>query len=86
MNIIMFITHQRVHESMPLLHGSIITNDERMLITIDGKWLEAFVHITKTIFLNLPCLIQIELFISIHTYANFLLLPTSTFIGFHENI
>jgi hypothetical protein len=69
---------------MPLLHGSITTNDEHMLITIDGKWLEAFVHIPKATFLNLPYLIQIKLFICI--YAKFLLSPTSTFIGFHEDV
>jgi hypothetical protein len=28
------------------LHGSIATNDEFMLLTIEGKWLEAIVHMT----------------------------------------
>jgi len=68
-----YYSKSKVHKSMPLLHGSIIMNDERLLITIDGKWLEAFVHITKATFLNLPCLIQIELHFNSHLCQIFII-------------
>jgi hypothetical protein len=37
------------------LHGSIATNDEPVLLIIEGKWLEAILHMTKFKFLDLLC-------------------------------
>jgi len=36
-----------IHKSC-FLHGSIATNDELMLLIIEGKWLEVIVHITSS--------------------------------------
>jgi hypothetical protein len=42
-------------QKLGFLHGSIATNDEPMILTIEGKWLEAIVHMTKfEKFLDLP--------------------------------
>jgi len=35
--------------------GSIVTNDELVLLTIEGKWLETIVHMTKSKFLDITC-------------------------------
>jgi hypothetical protein len=51
-------------KKLGFLHGSIITNDDCMILTIEGKWLEAIMHVTKFEFLDLPCPKQVELFIS----------------------
>jgi hypothetical protein len=48
------------------LCGSIVTNDETILLTIEGKWVEGIVHMTKFAFLNLIRLKQVQIFISIH--------------------
>ncbi len=34
------------------LHGSIAINDELVLLTIEGKWLEAIVHVMESKFLD----------------------------------
>jgi hypothetical protein len=41
-------------QKLSFLHGSIATNDELVLLTIEGKWFEAIVHMTKSKFLDLP--------------------------------
>ncbi len=42
----------KIHKSS-FLQDSIVTNDGTILLTIEGKWLEAIVHMTKFEFLNL---------------------------------
>jgi hypothetical protein len=41
-------------QKLRFLHGSIVINDEPMLLPIESKWLEAIVHMTKSEFLDLP--------------------------------
>jgi hypothetical protein len=53
------------------LHGFITTNDEPVLLTIEGKWLEVIAHMTKFEFLDLPCPKQIQLFILICIHGKF---------------
>ncbi len=42
-------------KKLDFLHGSIITNDEFVLLTIESKWFETIMHMTKYEFLGLPC-------------------------------
>jgi hypothetical protein len=58
-------------QNFGFFHGSIATNDEPMLLTIEGKWLETIMHMTETEFLDLPPPKQVQLLISIHTHGNF---------------
>jgi hypothetical protein len=52
--------------------GSITTNDELMLLTIEGKWFEAIVHMmTKSKFLYLFHPKQVQLFISIDIHGKY---------------
>jgi hypothetical protein len=55
-------------------------------LTIEGKWLEAIVHMKKSEFLDLPCPKQVQLFISIRIHGKFQLSTTPTLVGFQENI
>jgi hypothetical protein len=73
-------------QKLSFLCGSIATNDELVLLTIEGKWLEVIVHMTKSEFLDLPCLKQIQLLISICIHGKFCLSTTSTLVGFKKNI
>jgi hypothetical protein len=73
-------------QKLGFLHGSTATNEDHVLLTIEGKWLEAIVHMTKSEFLNLLCPKQVQLFISIRIYGKFRLLTTSTLIGFKKDI
>jgi hypothetical protein len=73
-------------QKLGCLHGSIITNDEHVLLTIEGKWLEAIVHMTKSKFLDLPHPKQIQLFISIHIHGKLRLSTTSALIDFRKDI
>jgi hypothetical protein len=57
-----------------------------MLLTIEGKWLEAIVHMTKSKFLDLPCPKQVQFFISIYIHGKFWLSPTFALVGFQEDI
>jgi hypothetical protein len=41
-------------KKLGFFHGSIAINDELVLLTIEGKWLEAIVHIIEFKFLDLP--------------------------------
>jgi hypothetical protein len=67
-------------------HGSIATNDGSMLLTIEGKWHEPILHMTKFEFLDLAHPKQIQLFILIHICDKFQLSPTSTLGGFQKDI
>ncbi len=58
-------------QKLGFFRGSIATNDEHVLLTIKGKWLEAIVHMTKSEFLDLLDPKQVQLFISIHTMVSF---------------
>jgi hypothetical protein len=49
---IIYCSKSKVHKSS-FLRGSITTNDGPILSTIEGKWLETIVHMTKFEFLNL---------------------------------
>ena len=62
------------------------TNDEHVLLTIEGKWFEAIIHMTKIEFLDLPCPKQVRLLISIRIQGKFHLSTISTFVGFQEDI
>jgi hypothetical protein len=65
--------------------GSIATNDELVLLTIEGKWLEVM-HMIESKFLDLPHLKQGQLFISICIHGKFQFSPIFTFVGFQEDI
>jgi hypothetical protein len=57
-----------------------------MLLTIEGKWLETIVHMTKSEFLNLPHPNQVQLLISIHIQGKFWFSTTFALVGFQEDI
>ncbi len=46
-------------QNLGFFHGSIVTNDEPMLLTIENKWFEAIVHMIEFEFLDLLHPIQI---------------------------
>jgi len=78
----------KVHK-LGFLWGSITTNDGPILLTIEGKWLEVLVHMTKFEFLNLAHSKQVQLFISIRVCGKLQLLLTSALVGFqkkHKNL
>jgi hypothetical protein len=41
-------------QKLGFFRGSIATNDEHVLLIVEGKWLEAIVHMTKFKFLDIP--------------------------------
>jgi hypothetical protein len=41
-------------QKLSFFRGSITNNDEYVLLTIESKWLEVIVHMTKFKFLDLP--------------------------------
>jgi hypothetical protein len=57
-----------------------------MLLTIEGKWLEVIVHMTKSKFLDLPLPKQVQLFISICIHGKFWLSSTFALVSFQEDI
>jgi hypothetical protein len=71
-------------QKLSFLCGSIITNDEHMLLTIENKWLETIVHMTKFELLDLPYPKQVQLFISIHIHGKFCLSTTSALVSFQK--
>ncbi len=68
------------------LCGSIATNDEHVLLTIEGKWLEVIMHIAESQFLNLRCSKQIQLIISIPIHGKFQLSTAFALVNFQEDI
>jgi hypothetical protein len=46
-----FLDDQSVVQKLGFFHGSIVTNDEPMLLAIDGKWFEIIVHMIESEFL-----------------------------------
>jgi hypothetical protein len=42
-------------QKLGFLCGFIATNDEPMLLTIEGNWFKVIVHMTQFEFLDLPC-------------------------------
>jgi hypothetical protein len=73
-------------QKLGFLRGSITTNDELVLLTIEAKWLKAIVHMTKSKFLNLLHPKQVQFFISINIHGKICLSPTFALIGFQKNI
>jgi hypothetical protein len=73
-------------QKLGFLHGSIRTNDEPMLLTIEGKWLEAIVHMIKSEFFDLLHLKQVQPLISICIHGQFYLSTTSSLVGFQKHI
>jgi hypothetical protein len=57
-----------------------------MLLTIEGKWLEAIVHMIESKFLNLPRPKQVQFLISIHIHGKFCLSTKSILVGFQKDI
>jgi hypothetical protein len=57
-----------------------------MFLTIEGKWIEAIMHMKKSEFLDLLCLKQVQLFISIQIHGKFSLPTTLALVGFQKNI
>ncbi len=51
-------------EKLGYSRGFITTNDELVLLTIEGKWLETIMHMTKFEFLDLFHSKQVQFFIS----------------------
>jgi len=74
-----------IHKSS-FLHGSITTNDECILLTIKGKWLETIMHETESELLDLFHAKQVQLLISIRIHGKFQLSPTFALIGIQEDI
>jgi len=58
-------------QKLGFLHGSIATNDEYVLLTIECKWLKIIVHMTKSEFLDFLHPKQVQFLISIHIHCNF---------------
>jgi hypothetical protein len=75
----------KVHQSS-FLQGSIVTNDGIILLTIEGKWLEAIVHMIEFDFLNFIHQKQVQLLILICVCGKFQFSPTSTLVAFQEDI
>jgi hypothetical protein len=73
-------------QKLGFLHGSIATNDECILLTIKGKWLETIMHMTESKFLDLLHAKQVQLLISIRIHGKFQLSPTFALIGIQEDI
>jgi hypothetical protein len=71
-------------QKLGFVRGFITTNDEFVLLTIEGKWFETIVHMTESEFLDLPCPKQVQLFISIRIHGKFHLSTTSTLVGFKK--
>jgi len=53
-----------------------------VLLTIEGIWLEAIMHMMASEFLDLLCPKQIQLFILIRIHGKFQLSPTFALLGF----
>ncbi len=64
--------------------GSIATNDEPVLLTIEGKWLETIVHMTEFEFLDLLSLKQVQLLISICIHIKFCLSTNLPLLAFKK--
>jgi hypothetical protein len=62
--------------------GSIVTNDELVLLIIKGKWLEALVHMIEYEFLNLLLLKQVQLLIQFSFMVNFACQPHLLLLAF----
>jgi len=62
------------------------TNDEVVLLTIEGKWPETIVHMAKFEFLDLSCPEQVQLLISICIHGKFQLSTTYALVDFQEDI
>ncbi len=62
--------------------ASTTTNDEHVLLTIESKWLEVIMDMTKSKLLDLPCSKQVQLLISICVHGKFCLSTTSALVGF----
>jgi hypothetical protein len=73
-------------QKLAFLCDSIVTNDELVLLTIEGKWLEPIMHMIKFEFLDLLHLKQMQFIISIHIHGKFHLLITFAFVGFQKDI
>ncbi len=69
-------------QKLDFLHGSITTNDEHVLLIIEGKWLETIVYMTKSEFLDLLRPKQVQDLISIHLHDKFQLSTTFAIVGF----
>ncbi len=61
-------------QKLGFLCGSITTNDELVLLTIKGKWLEVIMHVTKSEFLDFLHSKQVQLFISICIHGKVLII------------
>ncbi len=81
------VYHSKSHvHKLSFLRSSIATNDGPILLTIEGKLLEAIVHMTKFEFINLGHSKQVQLLVSICVFSIFQLSSTFSFINFQENI
>ncbi len=72
--------------SFPLACLIFSTNDEVVLLTIEGKWPETIVHMAKFEFLDLSCPKQVQLLISICIHGKFQLSTTYALVDFQEDI
>jgi hypothetical protein len=69
-------------QKLGFLHSSLATNDELVLLTIEYKWLQIIMHMTKSEFLDLLHPKQVQLLISICIHYNFRLSTTFALVGF----
>jgi hypothetical protein len=74
------------NQQLGFLCGSISTNDEHVLLIIEGKWLEAIMHMTESEFLYLNHPKQVQLFISICIHSYRPLLPLLAFKKISNNL
>ncbi len=78
--------HCNVCHSKSKVHKLGFLNGVPILLIIEGKWLEAIVHMIKFEFLNLVHSKQVELLISVCVYGKFQISFTSALLGFQEDI
>jgi hypothetical protein len=71
-------------QKLGFFRGFITTTDEHVLFTIKGKWLETIVNMTKSEFLDLPHLKQLQLLISIRYMLSFACQPHLPLLAFKK--
>jgi hypothetical protein len=69
-------------EKIIYLCAFIATNNEHVLLTIEGKWMEAIVYMTISKLFNCLHLKEVQIFNKIHIYGKFWLAHTSIHVGF----
>jgi hypothetical protein len=82
----MFVIHNERFLNQGFLGVPNTTKNGFILLTIEGKWLETIMDMTKFEFLNLAHPKQVQLLVSICVCGKCKFLGTSTLVGFQEDI